>query len=93
MRISVQNKIYYLKNEGKDIDKITPNIYRKTIYRRYTHLGQRNFLSYAYRVFKLTGCKLIKRQLKRHFDRVKKLIQEADKKLNDYYQKQQNKKN
>lgn len=93
MRISVQNKIDSLKNEGKDIDNIIPNIYRKTLYRRYTHLGQRNFLSYAYRVFKLTRCKLIKRQLKRHFDRVKKLIQEADKKLNDYYQKQQNKKN
>lgn len=91
MRVSVQNKIRAFWDNGGDMNKITPNMYRKTLYRRYTHLGKRNFLSYAYRAFKHTECKLIKKQVKKHFDRLKEFIQNADKKLNDFYQELKNK--
>ena len=92
MRVSVQNKILSLWSKDENIDKILSKVYRKTLYRRYTHLGGRNFLSYAYRAFKQTKCKLIKKQLKGHFNRIKRLIFEADQELTKYHQKMKNKK-
>lgn len=92
MRVSVQNKLLSRINQDKDIDDVTPHLYRKTLYRRYTHLGKRNFLSYAYRASAHTECKVIKKQLKRHFYRVKDLIVKADNQLSQYHQKMKEKK-
>jgi len=87
MRVSVQRKILSLWNKGENIDKILPKVYRKTLYRRYTHLGKRNFLSYIYKAYDHTGCKVIKKPLKRHFSRIKELIFKTDQKLINFYQK------
>lgn len=92
MGISVQDKILFLWNKGKNIDTIIPKIYRKNLYRRYTHLGKRNFVSYVYRAAKFTKCKVIQKQLRKHFDRVKELITMTDNQLNQYYQKMKGKK-
>lgn len=85
MRVSVQRKILSLWNKGENIDKILPKVYRKTLYRRYTYLGKRNFLSYVYRAFAHTKSKFLKKQLKGHFLRIKNLIIEADKELTKYH--------
>ncbi len=39
-------------------------IYRKKLYSRYSHLSNRNFVTYGHRAAKLMGSKAIKRQLK-----------------------------
>ena len=51
-------------------------IYKREIYERYTHLGKRNFLSYAYRASKKMKDKSIRRQLARHWDRIQKMLNE-----------------
>ena len=91
IKISVQNKIISFLYNNKDIDTIKPHIHRKTIYERYTYLGKRNFLSYAYRAAKNTNSRHIKKQLKRHFVRVLHLIDVADYGLKKFYQLMKNK--
>lgn len=49
--------------------KPTP-LYKRKLYRRFTHLGKKNFLTYARRAWRLTGGKGIRDQLSRHWDRI-----------------------
>lgn len=42
-------------------------MYMKTLYSRFTYIGKRNYLSYAYRVSKVFESKNIKSQVKSHF--------------------------
>lgn len=48
-------------------------IYKKTLYERYSHLGKRNFISYAIKASKIMGSKSIRSQIRNHW---KKLNQE-----------------
>ncbi len=49
-------------------------IYLRSIYRRYSHLGSSNFISYAKRAYKITGSEFIKKQIKRHWQKMKQQI-------------------
>ena len=42
-------------------------IYMKTLYSRFTYIGKRNYVSYAYRVANVFDSKNIKSQVKDHF--------------------------
>lgn len=56
------------KQNGSDI------VFKCDIYERYTHLGKRNFLGYAYRASRKMRDKSIRRQLSRHWDRVQEML-------------------
>jgi RNA-directed DNA polymerase len=51
-------------------------LYKKKLYSRYSHLGQRNFIRYAHRAAKLMDSRAIKRQIKPLW---KRLIDEIEK--------------
>ncbi|MEQ9306904.1 MAG: reverse transcriptase/maturase family protein [Marinoscillum sp.] len=75
------------KNSKSDI------IFRKQLYHRYTHLGQTNFLSYAYKASRKTyknsegvikegmDSKAIRRQLKAHFAILRKELKLTDEQI------------
>lgn len=44
------------------------NMYMRKLYTRFTYIGKRNYVSYAYRVAKEFASKNIKRQVKGHYD-------------------------
>ena len=44
------------------------NMYMRTLYTRFTYIGNRNYVSYAYRVSNEFNSKNIKRQIKGHFN-------------------------
>jgi RNA-directed DNA polymerase len=46
--------------------------YKRKIYRKFTHLGKRNFITYASRAEVTIGGGAIKRQIRRHWERVHK---------------------
>ncbi len=55
--------------EGKD-----GRIRRRELYERYSHLGKRNFVTYAYRCAEIMNAPEIKRQTRRHWERLNELI-------------------
>lgn len=50
-------------------------LYKRKIYRRFTHLGKRNFLTYARRAWAEAGGEGIRAQLRRHWKRVQEEIE------------------
>lgn len=50
-------------------------IYRKGLYERFTHLGKRNFIKYAYRASTIMNSPEIKRQTRRHWKKLHDEIQ------------------
>ncbi|MBQ3494986.1 MAG: hypothetical protein IJA69_06170, partial [Clostridia bacterium] len=57
-------------------------LYRHHLYEQYTHLGKRNFISYAYRTFDIVfNTSLIKQQINNHFKRLNDYIKKADEEL------------
>lgn len=76
-----ENSITKLRNmhkKGLKIEEKHKKLYRRTLYSRYTHLGERNFISYAYRAFNDFDDTTIKKQVKNHFKRLSKIIKKAD---------------
>jgi RNA-directed DNA polymerase len=47
---------------------LQPQIYKRTLYERFSHLGKRNFVSYAKRSGKLLARNVIGRQIRTHWD-------------------------
>lgn len=54
-------------------------LFKRKIYRRFTHLGKSNFLSYARRAWSGPGGEGIRSQLRRHWDRVQEEIDRSSK--------------
>ena len=52
-------------------------IWRRELYERYTHLGRRNFITYAYRCAEIMNAPEIKRQTKNHWKQINALIEES----------------
>ena len=71
-------KLTRIKYNRIRIEKGLPrkDTYRKNLYERYSHLGQRNFIRYGLRAAQIMDSKLIKRQLKPLWNR---LIEEIEK--------------
>ena len=51
-----------------------PILFKRKLYRRFSHLGKRNFFTYAKRAWKISGDENIRRQLRRHWPRLHKEI-------------------
>lgn len=84
MRLATQRKILKLLESGYDINLFPEKLYRKTLYKTYTHLGSRNFWAYTRRAFKTMESAPLKKQLRNHFNRVKDLIDKEDVKFKDF---------
>lgn len=65
-----------LKRNGIRSDKGLPieSLYRKKLYKKYSYLGNRNFLSYGYRASKIMESEDIRKQLKPLWGRLQKEI-------------------
>lgn len=59
---------------------INKGIFKKKVYKKYSHLGRRNFISYAYRAAsgELMNEKAIKRQIRNHWKNLVKEIQKYE---------------
>ncbi len=72
---------------GKCMDKINAkrisrgqwprSMFLKRIYKRYSYLGRRNFISYGYRAARIMDAPSIKKQLKPHWKRLRERISDA----------------
>ena len=60
------------KNSGKE-----SRIRKRELYERYSHLGKRNFISYAYRAAKIMEASEIRKQVRKHWLNLNQLIAEA----------------
>ncbi len=57
------------KNGGSD------EIYRRELYERFSHKGKRNFIKYAYRCAEVMNAPEIKRQTRRHWEQLHRLLE------------------
>ena len=53
-----------------------PKVFKRKLYRTYTHLGKRNFISYAKRSQKVMGSESIRKQVKQHWEMFQEKLQE-----------------
>lgn len=84
MRLATQNKIKRLVEAGQAPKQIKTKLYRRSLYRNYTHLGKRTFWVYVNRAFDDMGDITLKKQMRKHFERVKKIIDSEDVELNKF---------
>jgi len=54
------------------------SIYRRSIFKKYSHLGTRNFITYALRSSDIMGSKSIRRQVRSHMTRIEYEIEKYD---------------
>lgn len=81
MRFATQNKIEQLITNGVPFDSIKKKLYRRQLYKKYTHLGKNNFWCYVNRAFYDMSHLTIKKQMRKHFERIKELIDFQDMQL------------
>src|SRR5690606_15331314 len=53
------------------------SMFLKKLYKRYSYLGRRNFISYGYRAARIMNAPSIKKQLKPHWNRLRERIADA----------------
>lgn len=53
------------------------SMFLKNLYKRYSYLGRRNFISYGYRAADIMGSSSIRKQLKPHWKRLRERISQA----------------
>lgn len=58
---------HYRRLKEKD-NLNSPNMYMRTLHTRFTYIGQRNYVSYAFRASRIHESKNIKRQVKGHYN-------------------------
>jgi RNA-directed DNA polymerase len=71
----MKRAIYFTKKAAKESDR-GEIIYRRSLYERFTHLGKRNFIKYAYRASKIMNSAEIKGQTSRHWKKINAAIQQ-----------------
>lgn len=86
MRLRSSSLARYFKKMHKGVwrsifaAKRNPNnqkIFRRMLYMRYSHLGSRNFISYAFRAAQIMSDLGLKRQMKRHWKKLKEKIDQG----------------
>jgi hypothetical protein len=60
--------------------------HKKHIYRRFSFVGSRNYISYALRAASIMNEPAIKTQIKPHWTKIQKHIQKYDELNNEYYE-------
>ena len=68
LRKAIRMRSAHYRNLEKDNKHNNHDIYMKTLHDRFTYIGNRNYVSYVYRVAKEFESKNIKRQIKGHFN-------------------------
>lgn len=66
-----KDRINGLRRRRGEVDK---GLFLRAIYKGYTHLGRRNFVTYGYRAAKIMGSKTIRQQLRAHWRKVQQEI-------------------
>ncbi|AVX27042.1 hypothetical protein DA456_26945 [Pseudomonas syringae pv. atrofaciens] len=66
-----KDRINALRRTRGEADK---GLFLRAIYKGYTHLGRRNFITYGYRAAKIMGSKTIRQQLRAHWRKVQQEI-------------------
>ena len=82
MKFNAIKKLTNMHKQKIPIQNKQKKLYRHHLYEQYTHLGKRNFISYAYRTFDTS---VIKQQINNHQKRLNKLIEQADKEILNTY--------
>lgn len=79
MKFNAIKKLINMHKQKIPIQEKQKKLYRHHLYEQYTHLGKRNFISYAYRTFDTVfDTSVIKQQINNHQKRLNELIAEAD---------------
>lgn len=79
MKFNAIKKLINMHKQKIPIQEKQKKLYRHHLYEQYTHLGKRNFISYAYRTFDtIFDTSVIKQQINSHQKRLNKLIEKAD---------------
>ena len=82
MKLNAKQKLKNMFKQKIQIQEKQKKLYRHHLYEQYTHLGKRNFISYAYRTFDIVfNISLIKQQINNHFKRLNDYIKKADEEL------------
>ena len=68
LRKAIRMRCAHYRNLEKDNKHNNHDMYMKTLHNRFTYIGNRNYVSYVYRVAKEFESKNIKRQIKGHFN-------------------------
>ncbi|GAB0061489.1 hypothetical protein IBA8401_25160 [Pseudomonas syringae] len=68
-----KDRINVLRRTRGEADK---GLFLRAIYKGYTHLGRRNFITYGYRAAKIMGSKTIRQQLRAHWQKVQQEIKD-----------------
>lgn len=77
-RIWVSKKAMHRCNELRARRGEPPrDIFLRTIYRGYSYLGRRNFISYGYKAADIMGSNSIRRQLRSHWKKLNRLLVDA----------------
>ncbi len=66
-----KDRINVLRRRRGEAEK---ELFLRAIYKGYTHLGRRNFITYGYRAAKIMGSKTIRQQLRSHWRKVRQEI-------------------
>lgn len=68
MRKAIRMRVRHFKNL-KENKKLTANkMYMRKLYKKYTYIGKRNYISYVFRVAQIHDSKNVKRQISGHFN-------------------------
>lgn len=81
MKLNAIRKLKNMQKNNIPLQEKHKKLYRRKLYERYTHLGKQNFISYAKSAFETFDDATIKHQIRNHFKRFKKLLDEADKEI------------
>lgn len=88
MKYNAIKKLINMHKQKIPIQDKQKKLYRHHLYEQYTHLGKRNFISYAYRTFDTVfNTSVIKQQINNHQKRLNKLIEQADNEILKTYEK------
>lgn len=88
MKLNAQKKLINMAKQKIPIQEKQKKLYRHHLYEQYTHLGKRNFISYAYRTFDTVfNTSVIKQQINNHQKKLNKLIEKADVEILETYNK------
>lgn len=88
MKFNAIKKLINMHKQKIPIQDKQKKLYRHHLYEQYTHLGKRNFISYAYRTFDTVfNTSVIKQQINNHQKRLNKLIEQADNEILKTYEK------
>lgn len=78
----MKQRIKYSAIRAKDSKSDSSKIFKRKLYRLYSHLGKNNFVSYAYNASEIMKSKSIKKQISKHWQKLNSEIKTISKSKN-----------